>query len=886
MRLFMYRSMLEMLCLLSGPAALIISIIALSRTKEKSGLQPREKIGYDPKPPQIPAIPVAKPTHIPTPALTPAYTPTPPPLPVFEDAEPSKAPQTIEADFDKYIKYEKRERGKELGVWEQKIGTRWLLVAGIITVFVGVGYFLKFAYDNFSMGPQGRVIAVTIFGLIALLAGEITRRQGFGFVAKGVTALGFAILYAAVFSAYQIYHLIGYVPACSIASIITIGAMVYAVTLAEVLIAFLSLLGGFATPAMVLLKVVHPAPLFVYVLILGCGAMVCSYYRRWRVINLLAFAGTFGLFARWFYTSLIYATLSKGGAITMQQFYFVIGWLCVFSVIYLVMPVLYGLAKKTKARTEEVCQILANAAITLYFLSAILFDWFRDYLALMSLIMATAHLLFAAIVHKRCKEDVSLRMSLKAIGIFCITLAVPLYFKLDATTVTWSLEAAVLSYIGLRYKSILTQAAGLIVMTGSIICLLVDMPTHRESFILNVEFGRWLLVSASVFVIHLMCRKDKTQIGYAMLTQLLYGISMAILFAACWIEWSLCKTSCIKEQTGQLIIFAGMLIMFVPRFIKPEGKISEFLSWVLIIATAAFCLNTVRYTAFSGSKFWTIDFAITMALLAVMFIYQIKYRKVSDVGSQILYIMFGVLLLIAVCFRWATYCGCCLPDDKLYRGYIVLYALGVLLFVIRPIAPKGIMPKVVAVIIALIGSFYTTAFFEQLHYYTEFRIFWNINFLTAVAFIIGLFFAAKFTSSDKIFKTIFSIIGVITLWIILTLEIYLYWQHKTLNGEHVMNWQFMAQMCISIAWAIYAFVLMVLGFLRNNAYLRYISFMIFGVLLAKVFLVDTHEIKNIYRVAAFLMTGVTLVGVSYLYQYLRKKGFFDTLFLNDSEKKD
>jgi uncharacterized membrane protein len=160
-------------------------------------------------------------------------------MPVFEDAEPSKAPQTIEADFDKYIKYEKRERGKELGVWEQKIGTRWLLVAGIITVFVGVGYFLKFAYDNFSMGPQGRVIAVTIFGLIALLAGEITRRQGFGFVAKGVTALGFAILYAAVFSAYQIYHLIGYVPACSIASIITIGAMVYAVTLDEVLIAFL-----------------------------------------------------------------------------------------------------------------------------------------------------------------------------------------------------------------------------------------------------------------------------------------------------------------------------------------------------------------------------------------------------------------------------------------------------------------------------------------------------------------------------------------------------------------------------------------------------------------------------------------------------------------------
>ncbi len=875
MRMFMYWSMLKTLCLLSGPVALIISIIALNRSNEKSS-EPKQKISYEPKRENTPEEKAVSEQVV------------PPPLPVFTVQEPPQAPQQIETEFDKYIRHEKTERNKEIGVLEQKIGTRWLLVAGIITVFVGVGFFLKYAYDNFSMGPQGRVLAVTIFGLVTLLAGEITRRQGFGIVAKGVTALGFALLYAAVFSAYQIYNLISYIPACTIASIITIGAMVYAVTLDEVLIAFLSLLGGFATPAMVLLKTVHPTPLFVYVLILGAGAMVCSYYRRWRAINLLAFAGTFGLFARWFYSSMIYATLSKGGALSQSEIFFVLGWLGIFSAIYLVMPILYGLEKKTKARTEEVCLILANAAVTLYYFSAILFDWFRDYLALMSLIMAAAHLLLAAIVYKRCREDINLRMSLQAIGIFCVTLAVPLYFKLDATTATWALEAAVLSYIGLRYRSILTQAAGLIVMTASIACLLFDMPMHGKevAFIFNVEFGRWVLVSASVFVIHLMYRKNKTESSYAILTQILYGISMTILFAACWMEWSLCKAKCIEEPTGQLVIFAGMLIMFMPRFIKPEGIISEVLSWVLIIASAVVCSDVVRYTAFAGSAFWNIDFAITLALLAVMLIYQIRYRKVSGVGSQIIYIIFGALLLIVVCFRWASYCGCCLPDDKLNRGYIILYALGVLLFVIRPLAPKGVLPKVAAVILAAAGAFYTISIFEQLNYYAEFRIFLNIDFLIAAIVILALFLAAKFTSDDKIFKTIFSLIGVIMLWVILTMEIYLYWRNKTLDGEQIVNWRFMAQMCISIAWAIYAFVLMVLGFWRNNRYLRYISFVIFGVLLAKVFLVDTHEIKNIYRVAAFLMTGITLVGVSYLYQYLRKNGFFDTLFLNDSEKKD
>jgi uncharacterized membrane protein len=53
-------------------------------------------------------------------------------------------------------------------------------------------------------------------------------------------------------------------------------------------------------------------------------------------------------------------------------------------------------------------------------------------------------------------------------------------------------------------------------------------------------------------------------------------------------------------------------------------------------------------------------------------------------------------------------------------------------------------------------------------------------------------------------------------------------------------------------------------------------------LLAKVFILDTSTVKSVYRIAAFLATGITLVGVSYLYQYLRKKGFFDAMLAEKS----
>jgi uncharacterized membrane protein len=135
---------------------------------------------------------------------------------------------------------------------EQKIGTQWILVAGIISVLVGVAFLLKYAVENFTITPIMRVVGVAVAGLVCLAVGEITRRRSYEVVAKGVAALGFALLYAAVFAAYQIHHMIDMLPAFLLATAITASAMAYAAVLDEVIIAFVSLLGGFGTPALVI----------------------------------------------------------------------------------------------------------------------------------------------------------------------------------------------------------------------------------------------------------------------------------------------------------------------------------------------------------------------------------------------------------------------------------------------------------------------------------------------------------------------------------------------------------------------------------------------------------------------------------------------------------
>jgi uncharacterized membrane protein len=91
------------------------------------------------------------------------------------------------------------------------------------------------------------------------------------------------------------------------------------------------------------------------------------------------------------------------------------------------------------------------------------------------------------------------------------------------------------------------------------------------------------------------------------------------------------------------------------------------------------------------------------------------------------------------------------------------------------------------------------------------------------------------------------------------------------------NYTYFSNIYISIFWARYGAILMVAGFAKHLRFVRYLALGLFALLLAKVFLIDMSNVRSVYRMAAFLATGLTLLGVSYLYQYARKKGLLDTV---------
>lgn len=81
--------------------------------------------------------------------------------------------------------------------------------------------------------------------------------------------------------------------------------------------------------------------------------------------------------------------------------------------------------------------------------------------------------------------------------------------------------------------------------------------------------------------------------------------------------------------------------------------------------------------------------------------------------------------------------------------------------------------------------------------------------------------------------------------------------------------RFFAQLGISISWAVYAAVLIGIGFSKGLADLRWAGLVAFALTLGKVFLIDMAGLDAAYRIGSFLALGVLLVAASALYQRMR-----------------
>lgn len=148
---------------------------------------------------------------------------------------------------------------------------------------------------------------------------------------------------------------------------------------------------------------------------------------------------------------------------------------------------------------------------------------------------------------------------------------------------------------------------------------------------------------------------------------------------------------------------------------------------------------------------------------------------------------------------------------------------------------------------------------------------WNQRFLTfavAVAcFALGCAFVRELAPQfDEFERNVFAAVAIavnVYALIALSLEVWDLLDHA--NALGVEGW-LAQQLGLSVLWTIYAAALILAGMARHSAMLRWQALALFAVVVAKVFLYDLSILSRFYRIISFLVLGVLLLGVSFLYQ--------------------
>ena len=160
--------------------------------------------------------------------------------------------------------------------------------SGVIILFFGVAFLLKYAAQRNMLPIELRLIGVAVSGVAALGCGWWLRQSktGYGLVLQGG---GVGILYLVVFAAARLYDFLP-MPLSLTVMIGLVGLSGLLAVLQEAKsLAIFGVVGGFLAPVLMTTGGGSHVLLFSYYALLNAGILGIAWFKSWRELNLLGF---------------------------------------------------------------------------------------------------------------------------------------------------------------------------------------------------------------------------------------------------------------------------------------------------------------------------------------------------------------------------------------------------------------------------------------------------------------------------------------------------------------------------------------------------------------------------------------------------------------------
>ncbi len=333
-------------------------------------------------------------------------------------------------------------------------GDNAVLHAGIVILFLGIAFLLKYAAEHSMFPVWLRLVGVSVMAIIILGLGWRlkTKRESYALAMQGA---GIGILYLNIFGALKLTDLL---PA-PVAFFLLIAVCVFSAILAIIQnsksLATMGAIGGFLAPILASTGSGKYYLLFSYYLLLDSGILAIAWYKAWRSLNMIGFIFTFGIGLVW-------------GVKNYQpgMFWLIELFLLAFFIQFLVISILFAIKQPEKNKGYVDGSLVFGSPLLVFGLQTYLLKTLPNPvefgMAFIALGLAIIYIFISLLFAKTKTKHYNLfSEATLALGVMFATITIPLALNDGLwTSATWALEGVALLWVGIRQNKLAARLFG------------------------------------------------------------------------------------------------------------------------------------------------------------------------------------------------------------------------------------------------------------------------------------------------------------------------------------------------------------------------------------------------------------------------------------------
>ena len=734
---------------------------------------------------------------------------------------------------------------------------------GLLVLFFGVAFLLKYAAENSRIPIEFRFLGAAVGGLVLVAVGWRLRIQ------KAVFALllqggGIGIIYITIFASYRIADLIpsGLTFVLLVAFALITSAL--AVLQNSRALAVYAVLGGFLAPFLASSGSGNYIGLFSYYAALNLVVFAIAWFKAWRLLNLMSFAFTFGVYTLWFVTSY-----------QQEMLFHAALFLALFFVMYSVLGVLYALKQQQNLKGLVDGSLVFGTPLICSSLSMVMMRHLEYGIAIASVVLGLYYIALARFLWSRIGEQIRLLAeSMLAIGVVFATLAIPYALDGHWSSATWALEAAGILWVSLKQERRYAQVFAVVLQVAAgVLFLFRNAHDMGDSIWMNPAFlgGSFIALGALISARLLYLTDSSHRLNQA--HWLFYGWGLG---------WWLFSNLMQIERYLENPIFAILVLMIVTS--AGLGYLDRIRKWNWLPAsyTLIGLLPVLYLIAFGaweqGHYFLQVPDALGWVLALALnyyLIYRLEALKWSDQYYLSLYTGWSFLLVCMLSFElYARFYQLMPTSGDAWSALLCVLPLFSIWWVRQgnlPMLKRFGKPLQISITATLVVYLTIWILLNNLSNDGNasplpFIPLINPLDLVAIVFFIACYRSLKLLDNQisEYRNIVLSVIGVLAfIWIS---ALYLRSMHHYMPIRfdlEVMLLNDRIQTGLSILWTLIGMVAILFASKKSLRNLWIAGAILVGIVLAKLIFADLRASGTIERIVSFLVVGGLLVAMGY-----------------------